>query len=105
MPQYSYECPFCQDSFEIFSSFANYKQQVECPECRSLCERDYCSDHGGSSGFVKLADSEIKTVGHLAARNGEKYSEDYKQKLHHEHNEYRYKRKEKTKEKYGERLL
>jgi hypothetical protein len=38
---------------------------------------------------VKLASSEIKTLGHLAHRNAETMSEDQKNELYRKHNSYK----------------
>ena len=89
MPSYSYGCNRCNDVFEVFAYLADYKPKVKCPKCKRLCGRDYTSDQ--VNGSVKLADSEIKNLHHLAMRNTEKFSEDYKAKLYQEHNSYKYK--------------
>jgi len=71
-------------------TFDNYTDKQKCSKCGAKAHRSYGDDLGNLDGFVKLADSEIKTIGHLAHRNTEKMSADQKQALHHKHNSYKY---------------
>ena len=72
---------------------ADYKPTITCPKCNLDANRDFIADKAYTS--VKLAQSEIKTIGHLAQRNTEKFSNDYKEHLYRKHNEYRFKEPEK----------
>lgn len=90
MPTYTYICDKCNQKFEIFLSFSDYNENQTCPLCQTLSHRSYIDDFMECNGFVKLADSEIKTLGHLAHRNTEKMSNDQKQELFKKHNDYKY---------------
>ena len=93
MPEYTYHCNNCKLSFSIVCSISSYSDNVKCEKCGDSCGRD-CSDYSSLSTTVKLAHSEIKTVGHLAQRNTENMSQDQKAELHAKHNEYKYDRPE-----------
>lgn len=82
MPQYSYSCPKCNDSFEIYLSLTDYKPQQNCPNCKSLCGRDLCLD-------CDITPNIPKTVGSLADKNTDKMSADQKAALKEKHYEYR----------------
>lgn len=90
MPTYTFFCPKCQQAFELFMSYSDYTDNQKCSKCKSKAHRSYQDDLSNLNGFVKLSDSEIKTLGHLAHRNSEKMSEDQKAALHHKHNSYKY---------------
>lgn len=67
MPIYVYECEKCKHSMEELQSFED-KPLVKCPSCKKnklirVPQVPYVA--------VKLANSEINTLGHLAARNTE----------------------------------
>lgn len=72
MPCYQYLCEKCKHFFEDFAPMAS-DPLVKCPKCKKkslnrvpqLC-----------SGFVKLGDSELKTVGHLCDRRRDSMSGD-----------------------------
>lgn len=49
----------------------------------------YQEDLSTLNTSVKLSDSDVKTLGHLAKRNSDKMSEDQKQHLHDKHNKYK----------------
>lgn len=89
MPQYSYFCETCIKSFSEVSSISDYKEKLPCPYCKEFCSRDY-NDLRSLSTSVKLSNSEIKTLGHLAQRNTENMSQDQKIDLHIKHNGYKY---------------
>tara|TARA_R100000278_G_scaffold29947_1_gene27598 strand:- start:40048 stop:40389 length:342 start_codon:yes stop_codon:yes gene_type:complete len=86
MPIYTYVCTDCQLKIEILGSPSNYQETIECEKCGKQCYRSLQDDL--TFGFVKLADSEIKTLGHLAKRNAEKFSDDYKAELKRKHYDY-----------------
>lgn len=82
---YSFFCNTCQSRFEITQSIQDALNPI-CPECGNIkptriWEPGYI--------FSKLADSEIKTVGHLAYRNAERMSSDEKHTLDLKHTEYK----------------
>lgn len=89
MPTYTYICNTCNKKFELFLSFSNYSENQQSPCCDSQSYRAYVDDCAQSNGFVRLADSEIKTLGHLAQRNTENMTNDQKQELYYKHNEYK----------------
>lgn len=89
MPEYSYKCDVCDVSFSVVCSIRTYKEQVTCSNCKSLCSRDYDKDLPTVQTSIKLATSEIKTLGHLAQRNTETMSQDQKDELYRKHNSYR----------------
>jgi len=89
MPTYTYQCSKCENVFEIFSSIADYKDTVKCSECKRQAHRMYVDDLLTLNGSVRKADSELKTIGDLARRNSEKFSDDYKAHLHEKHNAYK----------------
>ena len=88
MPTYTYKCSKCDQAFEIFSTIANYKDTAKCPACKAKSERMYLEDLSTLNGSVKKADSELKTIGDLARRNSEKFSDDYKAHLNAKHTAY-----------------
>lgn len=89
MPTYTFKCDKCNHKFELFMTINNYTDQQACEICNSLTHRSYEDDLTSMNGFVRLSDSEIKTLGHLAHRNSEKMSTDQKQALHQKHNSYK----------------
>jgi hypothetical protein len=90
MPCYTYICNSCNKKFEIVCSYSQYKEHYPCEFCKSKkTERSYFDDLSTLNSSIKLSDNEIKTLGHLAARNSEKFSEDYKNYLKNKHNEYK----------------
>lgn len=69
MPTYEYKCnkDDCGYQFELKQGFDD-KPKKKCPICkRNSLEKLLFAPHV----FVKLGDSELKTVGHLAHRNTE----------------------------------
>jgi hypothetical protein len=80
MTIYSFKCfedeGGCGHEFEVNMSPYTYKSEQSCPLCRkkSCVHRNYIED--GVEAQVRLSDSEVKTVGHLAARNTEKMKDD-----------------------------
>lgn len=95
MAIYTFECNTeengCGLIFERVMSPSTYTDKQVCPNCkkRKSVHRHYESDTPSTS--VKLSDEEI-TVGHLAARNNDRFSDDYKKKLNYEHNKYKLER-------------
>lgn len=89
MPEYTYYCSCCKKNFERFSTLQNYTDVVKCSICNNMCGRNYSIDMPTINGSVKLATSEIKTLGHLAQRNTETMSQDQKDDLYRKHNSYK----------------
>lgn len=90
MPTYSYICDNCNNHFELFATFSNYKERTACPQCSSKkTHRDYVLDASTINASVKKSDSELKTLGDLANRNRDKLSDDEKVSLYKKHNSYR----------------
>ena len=89
MPEYTYYCAECDDKFSIISSISKYKEIETCEVCGSMCDRSYEDDLLTINSSVKKADSELKTIGDLAKRNSDKFSDDYKSALYAKHNEYK----------------
>jgi putative FmdB family regulatory protein len=86
LPTYSYKCEECNHRFESFQSFKDFTPLTTCPNCnQNTLVRDYQSDL--PSGSVKKGDDQL-TVGELAARNTERFSEDYKEHLHIKNHSY-----------------
>lgn len=91
MPSYSYFCSDCKKDFELFFYIKDYVPQPCCQHCGSKnTDRDYISDVMTQSSSVKKSDSELKTIGDLARRNSDKFSEDEKVHLYRKHNEYKF---------------
>lgn len=90
MPTYTFVCTKCNNKIELFMTYSQYKEEQVCEKCSSLCVRSYSDDLLNTSGFVRLSDDEIKTIGHLAHRNTEKMSQDQKESLRQKHNAYKY---------------
>ena len=90
MPCYTFKCVDCEYKFEIICSYSDYTDEQKCSKCLSIntarCYRDDLSNLGAS---VKLADSELKTIGDLAKRNSERFSNDHKESLRIKHNSYK----------------
>ena len=89
MPEYSYICEKCDTTFSIISSIKDYTEKVKCLVCNNMCCRNYAEDLANLSTSIKLANSELKTLGHLAQRNTETMSEDQKNELYRKHNSYK----------------
>ena len=90
MPEYTYRCEKCQHKFSVICSIKDYQEQAKCENCS--CNRTYRlfqEDLATLSTSIKLMDSEVKTLGHLANRNADKLSEDHKQHLAKKHNSYK----------------
>ena len=85
MPTYSFKCfpedGGCGHEFEVVMSPSTYTSEQSCPLCRkkSCVYRNYVED--GVEAQVRLSDSEIKTVGHLAGRNTEKMTDEQRERL------------------------
>jgi putative FmdB family regulatory protein len=89
MPTYTYYCEKCQSSFDLFANISDYKDKVKCPSCKVICSRDYQEDMLTLNSSVRKSDSELKTLGDLAQRNTERFSDDYKAELQRKHYDYR----------------
>ena len=88
MPTYTYFCESCNNSFDLFATITNYKETAKCPACQVSCSRDY-GDMLTLNSSVKKSDSELKTLGDLAQRNTERFSDDYKAELQRKHYDYK----------------
>ena len=86
MPIYTYICEKCQRKIELIAHHSKYQKTITCDECGAECQRSLRDDL--TSGFVKLSDHELK-LGHLAKRNSERFSDDYKAELKRKHNDYK----------------
>jgi len=98
MPTYSFFCEKCKLHFEMFFSISKYEEKPVCEKCQSntFTARDYKTDLCSLLGSVVKSDSELKTIGDLANRNRDRFSQDKKSSLYSKHNEY--KDQESTKE-------
>ena len=83
MPTYEFQCLKCGAVHEIVRSFKS-------PNPQRVGDLDEVCCHGNSKiqqifyapdVSIRLGDSEVKTIGHLADRNSSKFSDDYKSKL------------------------
>ena len=91
MPTYSYHCNNCQSDFELFFYIKDYSEKPKCAACNSAkTERRYVDDVITQNMSVKKSDSELKTIGDLAKRNADKFSEDEKIHLYQKHNAYKF---------------
>lgn len=90
MPQYSFICSFkfgCGHEFAKQMTMTQYSNSnIKCPHCNNIVNRNYEADNIYVS--VKLGDGEIK-LGHLAERNDNRFSDDYKKALIKKHNAYK----------------
>jgi putative FmdB family regulatory protein len=91
MPSYSYFCEKCKEKFEIVCSIKDYTPQAKCGSCNrsNNVYRLYREDLLTLNASVKKSDSELKTIGDLAARNTDRMSDDQKQALYAKHNDYK----------------
>ena len=90
MPTYSYYCEKCQSEFELFFNIKNYIENPPCCSCNSTkTQRAYIKDFATQNTTVKKSDSELKTIGDLARRNSDRFSEDHKTSLYQKHNSYK----------------
>lgn len=76
MPRYDFKCKICNNIEEHYISFQDYDTfEATCPRCNGPIERDF-SD-------ISIVNFSIpKTLGSLADKHSDKFSEDYKQHLH-----------------------
>ena len=83
MPTYEFQCLKCGAAHEVVRPFKSSTP-------RRVGDLDEVCCHGNSKiqqifyapdVSVRLGDSEVKTIGHLADRNSSKFSDDYKSKL------------------------
>ena len=89
MPNYTYGCDKCDESFELFFYIKDYEPTPKCPKCKNKSHRLYSVDVLTQSASVKKADSELKTIGDLANRNRDRLSNDEKTNLYDKHNSYK----------------
>jgi putative FmdB family regulatory protein len=89
MPNYTYGCDSCNSSFELFFYIKDYNPSPKCINCGKKSHRLYSIDVLTQSASVKKSDSELKTIGDLAKRNTDRFSEDQKRELHTKHNSYK----------------
>lgn len=90
MPEYTYICNDCSTKFSIVCAIREYKESLPCIKCKSkYTVRSYEDDLKSISGSVRLAVSELNTVGHLAHRNTETMSDDQRNELYRKHNAYK----------------
>ena len=93
MPQYTFLCKSCQETFEIVQSMSKYTGKAPCPKCKKQSKtRDYLKDK--TFGFM----AQPTTVGGLADRHADKMSTDQKESLQAKHTEYLKDRKTQTME-------
>lgn len=97
---YTFECfsdeGGCGHLFEQVMSVSEYTDKQTCPQCkkRKCVHRSYVHDR--VDGQVRLADSEVKTLGHLAERNTSKRSEEELARINYENNKYKFNKSENT---------
>jgi len=115
MPTYSFYCPHCNHSYELYMLMCDYTDNQQCPECGQKTQRDYQTDLSTTTSSVIKSDNEIK-LGHLAERNSSRMSDDEKRALAYKHNEYLFKtperdlpsgikRRKRDPEKFCERIV
>ncbi|MFM7796443.1 MAG: hypothetical protein ACKO7N_06740, partial [Candidatus Nitrosotenuis sp.] len=95
MPEYSFICDSCTHKFSIFANIDQYtklskNKKISCDHCNSnKVSRDLIGDCSTIAGSVKKSDNELKTVGDLANRNRDRMSDDHKEALYKQHNDYK----------------
>jgi len=89
MPTYTFHCNKCNHKFELFFTIKAYQDQQSCDQCGSTASRSYEDDLSSINTSIKLADSEVKTLDHLAKRNNDRFSDDQKHHLYVKHNSYK----------------
>lgn len=82
MPTYEFHCKKCKKNFEEFRSFKDFVEITTCPTCKKETATLVL---GMPFINIRLATSEIRELGHLAARNSEVFSEDQKTMLTEKH--------------------
>lgn len=88
MPEYTFYCDKCKDTFCIVCSIKDYTGEYAC-SCGNKSYRSYIHDLSTINASIKKHDTELKTIGDLAARNTEKMSDDQKTFLYQKHNSYK----------------
>ena len=73
MPEYSYACGSCDHRWSMVCSMSEYKEKRKCPSCRKT--KPVYRDHAVDTvhGAVRLSLSEVKTIGHYADKQTQKY--------------------------------
>lgn len=89
MPEYTFHCDTCDNTFSIVCSIKEYRDTHMCL-CGSKALRSYADDLLTINASVKKSDSELKTIGDLAMRNSERMSDDQKNDLYTKHNSYKF---------------
>lgn len=89
MPNYSYHCNDCDSYFENFFYIKDYIPNPKCDCGSTNTERNYFQDLTSIVSSVKKSDSELKTIGDLANRNRDRMSDDQRNNLHKQHNDYK----------------
>lgn len=89
MPEYSYICEHCSNTFSLVFSIKDYVEHPICNICGESSVRNYQEDLSSLNMSIKKSDSELKTVGDLAQRNTERMSDDHKAHLYKKHNDYK----------------
>lgn len=85
---YTFQCDNCSYILEKSMEISKYKALKKCPECKkNKMYRRYDLDN--ISGAVRLANSEIKKLGHLAQRNTERMSQDQIDSIYRKNNAYK----------------
>lgn len=88
MPTYEYKCTSCLKEFEVFQNIQDFCLINNCPQCK---QPTAVMRFTPQNCYVKLADGEIKTLGHLAHRNTENKSSDEIASIKRKNMEYRHK--------------
>jgi putative FmdB family regulatory protein len=78
MPDYEYICDNCGDNFEIFQKMSENPKK-KCKKCNKYTLRRIFH------APILAKNNEPKTLGSLAERNSNKFSDDYKLKLYNQH--------------------
>ena len=87
MPTYEYHCTNCLKDFEIFQDIQDFVLINTCPICK---QPTAVMRFTPQNCYVKLAEGEIKTLGHLAHRHTETMSSDERASLHRKNTAYRH---------------
>jgi putative FmdB family regulatory protein len=96
MPTYSYSCCKCNQDFELFFYIKDYIENPKCIHCgNKKTNRSLAKDVMTLNSSVVKSDGELKTIGDLANRNRDRFSDDQKQGLFDKHNSYKEHKEEK----------
>ncbi len=90
MPCYSYFCESCNQKFEIVCSIKDYQEQAKCELCSgNNVIRLYIEDLSTLNVSIKKHTSELSTIGDVANRNRDSFSNDQKAAIAAKNNAYR----------------